>query len=65
MNESTAAADTDQSLLHIGIDMDWDTLFTAKIKSHIVVTLNVLLTYDRNLIDKLQFRETTPPGTQL
>ncbi|MBN2415683.1 DUF3078 domain-containing protein [bacterium] len=44
------------------IDMDWDTLFTAKVNSHIVVTLNILLKYDKDLIDKLQFQETTSLG---
>jgi len=44
------------------IDMDWDTLFTAKLNSHIVVTLNILLKSDKDLIDKLQFQETTSVG---
>jgi len=44
------------------IDMDWDTLLTAKVNSHVIITLNLLLKYDRDNIDKLQVKETTALG---
>ena len=44
------------------VDMNWDTLITAKLNKYIIITLNVLLNYDKDVLDKLQFKEITAVG---
>jgi hypothetical protein len=44
------------------IDVIWDTLFTAKLNKYIVVTVNLQMNYDKDLIDKVQFKEVTGIG---
>jgi len=44
------------------VDMNWDTLLTAKLNKYIIVTLNVLLNYDKDVLNKLQFKEITALG---
>ncbi len=44
------------------IDVDWDTYFTAHLNKYLIVSLNVILKYDRDVLDKMQMRELASVG---
>ncbi len=46
------------------VDMRWDTRVTAKFAKYFVITLNVLVNYDKDVLDKIQIKETTEIGLQ-
>jgi len=44
------------------IDLRWDTLVTASLTKYIVLTLNVQVNYDKDVIDKTQIKELAGLG---
>ncbi len=46
------------------VDMRWDTRITAKVAKYIIITLNVLVNYDKDVLNKLQIKELTEIGFQ-
>lgn len=46
------------------VDMRWDTRITAKVAKHIIITLNILINYDKDVLDKFQVKESTEIGFQ-
>jgi len=44
------------------VDMRWDTLFTASLNKYIVLTLNIQINYDRDVVDKTQIKEVAGLG---
>lgn len=44
------------------VDIRWDSIFTAKLNKYIVVTLNIQINYDKDVIDKIQIKEMAGIG---
>jgi len=44
------------------VDLIWDTLFTARLNRYVVVSLNIQVNYDRDVIDKIQIKEVAGIG---
>ena len=44
------------------VDLNLDMLLTAKLNKYVVVSLNLLLNYDKDVLRKLQFKEITSVG---
>jgi len=44
------------------VDMRWDTLISAAVNKYIVVTLNVQVNYDKDVLDKAQIKEIAGLG---
>ena len=37
--------------------MNWDTKVSANLTKYIVITINIFLLYDKDVLDKIQVRE--------
>ncbi len=44
------------------VDLNCDVLLTAKLNKYVVVSLNMLFNYDKDVLRKLQFKEVTSVG---